>query len=171
MKNNLLKMSFFCLAITLTVSCKAHPAGEKEVVKSGMRVRWHYKNERVFFEMSGPSSGWVAIAFNTGPDMTGAYLLMGRVVDGKAELVEHYTSAPGNYGPITMLGAEAQVADVDGSEKGEYTAVSFSLPVKALSKYQRDLNEGLSYTMTLAYSREDDFQHHSMMRTWVAVVL
>ncbi len=171
MKNSFLNMGLCCLTLALTNSSMAHPSGEKEVLKSGMTVRWHYKNDRVFFVMEAPTSGWVAIAFNSGPDMTGAYLLMGRVVDGKAELVEHYTSAPGNYNPITLLGADAQVANVDGSEKGEYTKVSFSLPVKALSKYQRDLKEGLAYTMTLAYSREDDFQHHSMMRTWVKVVL
>ncbi len=144
---------------------------EKEVSKNQMTVSWEHKEERIHFKMTAPTSGWVTIGFNTTASMSGAYLLMGRMVNGKAELVEHYTISPGNYKPITSLGANAAVQNVNGSESNKQTTIQFSLPVEGTNKYARQLKSGSEYAMTLAYSREDDFQHHSMMRTSVNVKL
>ena len=66
-----------------------------------MTVTWNYQDQRIHFEMSAPTKGWLTIGFNTSTSMTGAYLLMGRYVDDKAELVEHYTISSGNYKPIS----------------------------------------------------------------------
>jgi hypothetical protein len=99
--------------------------------------------------------------------MTGAYLLMGRIVDGKAEVVEHYTKSPGNYNPLTDYGIASAVHDVSGVETADGSHMRFSLPIIAISAYARNLHSGTTYTVTLAYSRSDDFDHHSMMRTSV----
>lgn len=90
---------------------------------------------------------------------------MGNVKNGNPDLVEHYTSSPGKYNPITDLGAMASVKNISGTENSSGTTILFSLPIKAVSKYQKNLDEGLMYNMIFAYSREDDFEHHSMMRT------
>lgn len=167
-----LRFSVFLLACVFPLlACNRPEPGLKTVSKNGLTVTWKYVEDRIYFDMQAPTDGWVAIGFNTGSGMTGAYLLMGRVTKGKAEVVEHYTTSPGNYKPITVHGAEAQVADVSGIEKGKNSQLSFSLPVNAMSKYQRDLSPGSNYTCILAFSRDDDFQHHSMMRTSAEVEL
>jgi hypothetical protein len=143
----------------------------KKISKNRMNVSWYYVNNKIFFEMSAPTNGWVTIGFNTKSGMVGAYLLMGNIINNKVTLVEHYTKSPGNYFPISKFGAISQVENVEGVEKSNNTTIKFSLPIKAFSKYQKDLTETKEYIMIIAYSQEDDFQHHSIMRTSINVKL
>ncbi len=163
--------SLVACTLLLTANCKGQKINMKQIKKNNMQVSWHYQNDRIFFKMIAPTDGWITIGFNTSAGTAGAYLLMGHVVKGKAEVVEHYTTSPGNYNPITKFGATAQVKDAYGKQNGEHTSIGFSLPVHANSKYQRNLTEGLEYIMLIAYSQEDDFQHHSIMRTSVKIKL
>jgi hypothetical protein len=96
---------------------------------------------------------------------------MGNIINGKVNLEEHYTKSPGNYSPISRLGVDPQVENVDGVQQSRKTTIRFSLPTTPLSKYQKALSKGKEYYMIMAYSQEDDFQHHSMMRTSVNVKL
>lgn len=143
----------------------------KYINKNGMIVTWEHQNDRIHFTMEAPTDGWVTIGFNIHDGTKGAYLLMGKVVDGKAQVVEHYTSNPGNYRPITQYGVTTQVNDTRGIETSEKTSISFSLPTKSHSKYQKSLNIGQQYHLIMAYSQEDDFQHHSIMRTSTKIKL
>jgi len=143
----------------------------KNIAKNGMNVSWHFENERIIFELEAPTDGWLTIGFNTSSEMKGSYLLMGRMVNGQAELVEHFTISSGNYKSIESLGGPVTVRDIEGIESENNTVVKFSVPIKPAGKYQRELSIGKEYRMTMAFSREDDFQHHSMMRTSVLITL
>lgn len=160
MKKNVLMI----VILMINIGCNAQNEEDKTVSKNKMNVSWHYKNDRIYFEMDAPTDGWVTIGFNIQSGTTGAYLLMGNIINGKVNVVEYFTKSPGNYSPITKLGTKSQVENIEGLEINSNTAIKFSLPVRAFSKYQKDLSEGKEYTMIIAYSREDDFQHHSMMR-------
>jgi hypothetical protein len=153
------------------MACTAQNTAEKEIVKNKMKVSWHYEGDRIFFEMSAPTDGWVTIGFNTTSGIKDAYLLMGNVVKGELQVVEHYTLSPGNYKTINSLGEASQVKDIKGEENSNRTTLNFSLPIKAKSKYQKELSEGTEYTLIMAYSQEDDFEHHSIMRTSANVEL
>ncbi|NOQ74175.1 MAG: hypothetical protein GQ574_19360 [Crocinitomix sp.] len=142
---------------------------EKEVSKNEMSVSWEHKDARVYFKMAAPTTGWITIGFNTTSGMSKAYLLMGRVINGNAEVVEHYTSSPGNYKTLIALGVQISVYNIAGTEANNQTTLEFSIPIQAKNKFARDLTKGSEYVMTLAYSQEDDFQHHSTMRTSINV--
>ncbi|MFK7926305.1 MAG: DOMON domain-containing protein [Bacteroidia bacterium] len=142
-----------------------------QVSRNNMEVSWKYDAQRIWIEMSAPTDGWLAIGFNESQEITGNYLLMGRVRDGRAELVEYRTIAAGNYQSITQLGGSIQIADVEGEESGDTTSIKFSLPLEAVDRYRKDLTQGNEYVLLLAFSREDDFQHHSMMRTSIEINL
>ena len=73
----------------------------------------------------------------------------------------------GDYRPIKDLGSIVNVDDISGKEEGNYTRIGFSLPIQTGSKYGVNLGPTWTYTIHLAYSQEDDFQHHSIMRTYV----
>ena len=164
----------FILAFLLMGYCfhaNAQNTYPKTVSKNNIKISWHFEKDRIYFEMSAPTDGWVTIGFNTTAGTKGAYLLMGNIVDSKASVVEHYTLSPGNYKTIESLGEVPQVSDVSGSEISSYTRLKFSLPLKSTSDYQKDLMVGTEYTMIIAYSREDDFQHHSTMRTAIDISL
>jgi DOMON domain len=165
------KIVFFCFAIIFTMACKSQQIKMKTIKEKGMVIQWFYQNERVYFEMQAPTTGWVAIGFNTSSDIEDTYLLMGNVINGKSNVVEHYTINPGNYKPVSILGIIPKVQEIQGIEKNGNTTIKFSLPIGSDNKYQRDLKEGLDYMMVIAYSREDDFQHHSIMRSVVKITL
>lgn len=158
-------------SVLIIWNCLAQKNEVKTVSRNNMNVSWHFEDGRVFLEMEAPTQGWITIGFNTHSGIENAYLLMGNVVSGKANVVEHYTLSPGNYKSIASLGAIIQVSDVEGLQTSDKTILKFSLPVKANSKFQKELSEGKFYHLSLAYSREDNFQHHSIMRTSVQVKL
>ena len=157
--------------LVIIMSCAAQEDFDKTISKNGMNISWEYQEGRIHFTMSAPTDGWVTIGFNTTRDITGAYLLMGNIIGGQVNVVAHYTLSPGNYKPIDTLGEVVQVLDVMGFENSEGTTIGFSLPIKATNKYQKELSEGTMYTMIIAYSQEDDFQHHSSMRTFLDIKL
>ena len=159
------------LLLTLTINCQSQQKMMQTISKNRVNVHWHYQGDRIYFEMSAPTDGWVTIGFNQSTGIQGAYLLMGNVINGQTNLVEHYTLSAGNYQPIKKLNGQVQVKDIEGVEKGNKTTIKFSLPILAASKYQKDLSKGSEYVMILAYSQADDFQHHSMMRTSMKVKL
>ena len=165
------KIGLACQAQQIMKDSNPKVVNQKEVHKNGMVVRWHYQGNRILIEMSAPTNGWVTVGFNDQDRIKGAYLLMGRVLNKQAEVVEHYTIAPGNYHHIEALGVKPAVQQVFSEQKDGKTTLKFSLPIEAASKYQKSLKAGQSYIMILAYSSDTDFQHHSRMRTSLKVTL
>jgi hypothetical protein len=165
---------FFSILLGFSMSFR-HPdlpsPDIKTITQNGMTVSWLYRQDRMYFEMEAPTEGWVAIGFNERNTLPGSYLLMGSVVAGTPNVVEHYTLSPGDYRPVSALGAAPQLNDVGGSESGGKTRIRFSLPIESRHQYAKNMIEGSSWILHMAYSREDDFQHHSMMRTAVKVQL
>ncbi len=144
---------------------------ESAIYKNGMTVSWYHKAERIFFKMRAPTIGWVTIGFNESTSIKGSYLLMGHIKKGSTKVIEYVTLSPGNYKPLSTFNLKSQVMGVKGKEKKEETEIFFSLPIKAVSPYRKDLLKGKKYTLVMAYSQEDDFQHHSIMRTAVLIEL
>ena len=165
------KSILIILMLVFSTMSNAQGNSEKTISRNKMKVSWYYKADKIYFEMSAPTDGWVTIGFNTTSGTKGAYLLMGNVINSKPNVTEHYTLNPGNYKAITELGEKNQVSNVWGVESSSGTSIKFSLPVKPVNKYQKDMSEGNKYTMIIAYSQEDDFQHHSIMRTSVNIKL
>ncbi|WP_339815687.1 DOMON domain-containing protein [uncultured Imperialibacter sp.] len=141
------------------------------VRRKGMEVSWTHRNNRVHFEMKAPTIGWVAIGFNEGDQLKNTYLIMGRVANNLATVKEHFVVEPGDYRPIETFGAPVLVDAIEGMENEEGTVIRFSLPVEAIDAYCKNLEPGTHYTLLMAFSLEDDFQHHSVMRTQTTIQL
>lgn len=159
------------LAITAPIAMCGQKGEAQSVVHADMAVEWIEVDGRMAFALVAPTYGWVTIGFDEDNSIEGAYLIMARVRNGKAEVVEHYTSSPGKYQSITELGGKAFVQDVEGREEDGETHVSFSLPIDKETEYQRALRVGQDFFLIVAYSREDDFQHHSTTRTSIQINL
>ncbi|WP_165776550.1 DOMON domain-containing protein [Maribacter sp. 4G9] len=165
------KLVFIWLLSITSEQCRAQDIPKKVVSKNRMEVRWYFEKDIVHFEMTAPTKGWVAIGFNTHSGTQGTYLLMGNVIKGQAQVVEYYTLAPGNYKTVESLSGVPQLKNISGIEINNSTMLQFSLPKDFTSTYQRKLSENIEYTMLMAYSQQDDFQHHSIMRTSINVKL
>ena len=141
------------------------PSRHGIIIKQQMKVSWRATEGMVHFELTAPVTGWMAIGLNTSSQLEGTYLIMARVVDDKAEVVEHKVISPGVYRPFQELDTGTAVADIHGNEGEGTTTVSFSLPEMNVSPLAFPVNEGQDYKLLMAYSVSDDFQHHSIMRT------
>ncbi len=155
----------------MNTCCQGQDGNERKIAKNKMTVSWHFNMNRIHFELSAPTNGWVAIGFNAQMGITNTYLLMGNVINDRPNVEEYFTLKPGDYQSLKSLGISNEVKNIAGYENNNNTYLQFSLPIKAQSKYQRDLSTGKDYVMLIAYSQEDDFQHHSIMRTSINVKL
>jgi hypothetical protein len=143
----------------------------KTITKNGMTVSWEFNDGRIYFEMKAPTDGWVAIGFNNNESTTGNYLLMGNVIEGITSVKEHYTISPGNYKMFSTLHTAESIENIEGYKKNNTTKIKFSLPIISNNKYSKDLNKGNDYILLMAFSQEDDFQHHSIIHTATKITL
>lgn len=149
-------------------SCSDVMPQEKEngIEKNGMQVQWRFEGAKLIIKMTAPTYGWVTVGFNKTQSITGAHLFMGRVSRNRPEVVEHRTLSPGNYKPITALGEEISVSEISGFETDDLTTIKFSIDLESTNaQYRKYLFAGNTMWMILAFSQDDDFGHHSTMRT------
>lgn len=169
----LLCLCLFSLAWSCTTAREPHsPDGEwKSIRERGMEVRWRFTEDQIELEMSAPTTGWLAIGFNGRSGLTGTNLIMGSVANGETTLSDQYVSRPGDHRPISEHGGKSWLQLVDGEETDSQTRIRFLLPRGQSDQWHHALTPGKNLYLLVAFSREDDFAHHSMMRTEVKIEL
>lgn len=143
----------------------------KTIAKNGMTVSWFVENNRVHFSITAPTTGWVAIGLNTKDQLAGTNLIMGAVSNDQVQISDRYIIRPGKHEAVSSLGGKSALADQAGNEEDGMTRLRFSLPLNARDTYHQKLEAGQSYSLLIAYSVSDDFQHHSRMRSSVQIIL
>jgi DOMON domain len=159
------------LGVWLSALSAPLPAQRPPLEVNGMIVNWVIKDKYIEFQLSAPTTGWLAIGFNETDALPGTYLVMARVQQDVVQVVEHKTLAPGDYQPITVLGGQAAIMVLSGKEQGNATTVQFRISQQVADGFHKQLLPGSKWRLLVAYSREDDFKHHSMMRTNIAITL
>lgn len=144
--------------------------GQRSITAEGMRLSWRIVAQRLECVAQAPTTGWVAVGFNTRPTLDGARLVMGRVAGGKVEVEVHVARPPAHH-LRQPLDGKPLVTGVSGQEEKGVTRLVFSIPLSRIAPDDIDLVPGAATHVVLAYSREDDFQHHSAMRTAVNLEL
>ena len=143
----------------------------KEVKKNGMNVQWSFSDDLIHFQVHAPSAGWLAIGFNETADLNNTYLIMGAVSGNKLVVKEHHVFKPGSYQSFEQLREPESIENIEGYESEKETTIHFSLPQTSFYQYVKHLKHGMEYYLLLAYSQEDDFEHHSVMRTSIKIKL
>ncbi len=136
-----------------------------------MEVSWVFGGDQVHFQISAPTTGWVAIGFNETDQLKNTYLIMGSVADETVTVLEHFVVGSEDYRSVETFGAPKLIHGTEGKEDTKGTVIKFSLPVKAIDSYRKELNKGNTYFLLMAFSLADDFQHHSIMRTQTKIQL
>lgn len=143
----------------------------KHIEKNGMRIDWNHKNQTLEVEVFAPTHGWVALGFNNQTGLTGTNLIMANIIDGKITLSDRYTSRPGQHDAVDKIGGMNHLTLISGKETEQGTTVKFSLPKIPNDKYHKRLELAKPIYLLMAYSHFDDFDHHSIMRTELEVIL
>lgn len=166
-----MKLKLIFMATLYGCSAFTNTVERTEKVMNRMAVRWEIQGDKISFELSSPEHGWVAIGFNDENGMAGTHLIMASVKDNKVVAKDFYVKSPGNYAAITDLGGKGIVYDAEGYEGFSGTQVKFTLPLNHEAIYYLPLQQGKEYHLLMAYSMEDDFDHHSIMRTSTTIKL
>lgn len=143
----------------------------KRVQKNGMEVSWLIQNNRVYFEMKAPTKGWIAIGLHTKNQLQGTNLIMAAMENDRLRIEDQYIQSVGDHQKITALGGQNALLDTKGKQITEETLIAFSLPLEAVDAFHQNLKEGKTYYLLMAYSSENDFYHHSRMRTTISITL
>lgn len=159
----------YCMMQTLVIQAQVNYP--KTLDKNGMKVSWYYENNEIHFTIEAPTTGWLAIGLHKEKSLKNATLYMGRIKNNRGELSEHFTFSLGNYKSHQELNFESQLKLISSNETKTNSKLHFTVPIKAYNEYHKDLHKGQQYYMTLAFSRDDDYQHHSMMRTSIKIKL
>lgn len=136
-----------------------------------MVIKWNERADHWVFEMSAPTEGWLALGFNTKNSIVHTNLIMATVKAGVLESEDLYVVGFGNPQPVEKLGGKSAIHQLQGEEKAGRTTIRFSIPKTAIDKYHYDLQPGQDLWLICAYSRADEFDHHSTMRQHVQVKL
>lgn len=170
---SIIDISIKCLLIyyfSTSMLAPSMPAW-KQIEKNGMILRWRIENENLRVKVSAPSLGWVAVGFNTKPDLVGTNLIMGAVEEGFYRVDDRYIVTAGDHRAMQSLGVNDKILFRSGFETGNKTTIEFVIPRQAEDPYHIHLTAGSMYHLLLAYSMEDDFEHHSIMRTTIKINL
>ena len=138
---------------------------------AGMHVAWRFIDDAIEFTATAPTTGWVAVGFNTKDDIVGANLVMGAVQHSILQIADKYVVDFGDPRMVTEIGGIDAIDQPFGYESHAQTTIRFRLPITASDRYHLNLQPGTTLYLIAAYSMDDDFAHHSRMRKHVQITL
>lgn len=103
--------------------------------------------------------------------MKDANFLIGRVTDGTATVQDEFGSGSASHQPDIELGGSDDVFDVTGSETGDTSEIALFIPLDSGDTNDRQLVEGDTYKVLLAYGSNDDLTAKHSFRGSVSVEL
>ncbi len=152
-------------------NCHAQQPKPQKIEKNGMSVEWEIQGEWLHVKMEAPTTGWVAIGLNPVEGLEGTNLIMAAVETGAVSLSDRYIVAPGDHRSIADLGGTPALTLLEGAESDRLTRIAFKMPLEASDRFHHGLGIGKKIHLLMAFSLEDDFMHHSVMRTSVEISL
>lgn len=144
------------------------PEHKKSASAAGVEFRWALEGRWLHGCMQAHTRGWVTVGFNTRPMLDGARLIMGRVVDGQAQ-VEVHRALPPRHARIP--GSDRSLRIVGGPQEAGLTRLCFVMSLDPMDPSDILLVAGGQTHLVLAWSHEPDFDHHSAERGAVNVTL
>lgn len=168
-------MAQMILLILLMVGMSASIESEDTLFKlievNGMKFEWRFDEGKLVCKLTAPANGWLAVGFNTKKGLANTNLVMAAVVNGQTTISDRYILGAGDHREVVALGGTSAVTLLKGDEAGAHTSVHFEMNLVSLDDWHHVLEEGSSIHLLMAYSLEDDFQHHSIMREHLEITL
>lgn len=143
----------------------------KQLNVGGMVIQWKTKGDQIIFDVFAPTQGWVAVGFNDRNDIVHTNLIIGASNEGVSIVEDQFVSGVGVHKPVTLFGGTSAIGNVNCFEDRSGTTLQFSLPVHKIDRLHYDLSPGTRIWLICAFSLEDDFNHHSIMRKHLEVRL
>jgi len=151
-----LLMAVAVLALVGTVAAQDW----QELTVDGFTLRWAtLEGGNLGIELTGPTTGWVAVGFDPEQMMQGANLIIGYVESGTPSLRDDWGVALTSHASDVSLGGSDDVTVDGGSESGGETTIEFTIPLDSGDDYDNPMEPGSTYPVILARGPDgaDDF--------------
>jgi hypothetical protein len=159
------------MSVLLAAVLAANAGEERLVTAAGMKLRGSVVDGVLHAEVTAPTHGWVAVGVNTRPTLDGSVLVMAAVRQGVLVVEEHVAQPPNHPSRRSRGGVDGLLPGSVGAETtAPTTTVRFALRLDTGDSFSLRPAPDAPLHITLAWSRDDDFGHHSAMRELVAVV-
>lgn len=169
--NSMFSIVIFILSLSANLNFTEMPVQPKHVEVNGLSITWTDEGDYWRFKLDAPTEGWVALGYNSRNHIVGTNLIMGAVEKEKLRISDRFVQRFGEHFAVEELGGTNQLFSAEGEEAFGHTIIQFNIPKQSGDKLHYDLLPGHSIWFICAYSREDDFQHHSMMREHIQITL
>ena len=130
-----------CFAIVIVIQNDAW----KKIERNGMVFEWKIEGTKLRCKMKAPTTGWVAIGFNTHANLPGTNLIMDAVEQEFFRIDDRYIVAPGNHKSMIQMGVDDQITLKNAKEWQGTTMIEFVIPLQSNDKYHLQLNKGSEY--------------------------
>ncbi len=121
----------------------------------GMTLAWRIAGEDLEVELTGPTTGWIAVGFNPSRAMKDANILIGYVDGDEAVMTDQFGTTMTAHRPDDELGGTGDATVVSGSEAGGETTIRFTIPLDSGDEYDQPLAAGETVRAILAYGPDD----------------
>ena len=144
----------------------------QELTVDGFTLRWAtLEGGNLGVELTGPTTGWVAVGFDPEMMMQGANLIIGYLESGTPSLRDDWGVATTSHASDVDLGGSDDVTVDGGSESGGETTIEFTIPLDSGDEYDKPLSPGNTYPVILARGPDgaDDFTTYHEFVTSVEI--
>lgn len=121
----------------------------------GMTLAWRIAGDNLEVELTGPTTGWIAVGFNPSRAMKDANILIGYVDGGEAVMTDQFGTTMIAHRRDDEIGGSADATVVSGSETEGETTIRFTIPLDSGDEYDQPLAAGETARVILAYGPND----------------
>mgnify|MGYP006290291141 FL=1 len=139
----------------------------------GMTLAWRVAGDDLEVELTGPTTGWIAVGFNPSRAMKDANILIGYVDGDDVVMTDQFGTTMIAHRRDDDLGGTGDATVVSGSETGGETTIRFTIPLDSGDEYDQPLAAGETVRAILAYGPDeaDDTQTYHEERAGLDIQL
>ena len=149
--------------LILVTACDENPFdpdGWHSTSRDGFKLRWRISSSNLEVELTGPSTGWVAVGFGGSYLMHDANIIIGYVSGSSANIRDDFGIDSNTHESDSDLqGGEQNVSSKSGSESSGQTEIEFTIPLDSGDIWDVALTEGQKYNIVFICGEDsaDDF--------------
>lgn len=121
----------------------------------GMTLAWRVADDDLEVELTGPTTGWIAVGFEPSRAMKDANILIGYVNGEETVMTDQFGTTMIAHRRDDDLGGTSDATVVSGSETGGETTIRFAIPLDSGDEYDQPLTPGQTVRVILAYGPDD----------------
>lgn len=139
----------------------------------GMTLSWRVVDESLEIELTGPTTGWIAVGFKATRAMRDANILIGYVSGSEIVMTDQFGVTMTSHRPDNQLGGSEHTEVVSGSEASGATTISFRIPLDSGDEYDQPLAPGETVSVILAYGPDgsDDVTTYHADRAGIEITI